>query len=533
MAHNFYVLFAFAVLSSYYTNSTSKKNFMKKTITISALALLAFASKAQQYYQQSPKLTASGLQAEPSFGWAISLSSDATTAIAGAPGHTSGDVGAAVIYNRSGSAWTQGQVLVGTGAVLGANQGQSVAISADGNTAIVGGPDDNSEAGAAWVYVRSGNTWAQQGNKLVGSDATGAAAQGYSVSISGDGNTVIVGGPEDNSGMGAAWVYARTGGTWAQVGAKLVGSGASSTTGYTVQQGFAVALSTDGNTALICGDNDNYGDGAVWTFTHSGSTWAQQGNKLSLTGVTFPDFGTSAALSADGNTAVVGAAAESNDAGAAYVLYRSNSTWALQGTLIGTLPVGSAQQGGAVAISAGGDTAVVGGAASVFTTGASNIGTGAAWVFTRSGSTWTQAGNKFTGTGAAGNSQQGSGVAISGNGSTFVVGGFGDNDYTGALWVYSNDIPVTTAVPSVTVNDQVKVFPNPATDELSIDFKTALKETAVITIIDQTGRIVSTHIVNGNATFYTEKVSSLSPGIYVLSISAQGNEPQKYMFVKN
>ena len=79
--------------------------------------------------------------------------------------------------------------LVGTGAVGGAAQGVSVALSGDGDTAIVGGLYDNSNAGTAWVYTRSGGAWTQQGTKLVGTGAIGAAMQGYSVSLSADGNT--------------------------------------------------------------------------------------------------------------------------------------------------------------------------------------------------------------------------------------------------------------------------------------------------------------------------------------------------------
>ena len=60
----------------------------------------------------------------------------------------------------------QGPKLVGTGAVGSANQGQSVGISADGNTVLVGGPSDNPN-GAAWVFTRSNGVWAQQGSKLV------------------------------------------------------------------------------------------------------------------------------------------------------------------------------------------------------------------------------------------------------------------------------------------------------------------------------------------------------------------------------
>src|SRR5262252_148215 len=88
----------------------------------------------------------------------------------------------------------QGPKLVGTGAVGNAQQGQSVALSADGNTAMVGGWLDTSQIGAAWVFTRSNGVWVQQGPKLVGSGAVGNALQGYSVALSRDSNTVIVGG---------------------------------------------------------------------------------------------------------------------------------------------------------------------------------------------------------------------------------------------------------------------------------------------------------------------------------------------------
>ena len=103
------------------------------------------------------------------------------------------------------------------------HQGSSVALSGDGNTAIVGGPQDNNGAGAACVFTRSGGQWTQQGSKLVGTgaiDIPSGAAQGASVKLSADGNTAIVGGPYDNFGTGAAWVYTRSGGVWTQQGSK-------------------------------------------------------------------------------------------------------------------------------------------------------------------------------------------------------------------------------------------------------------------------------------------------------------------------
>jgi hypothetical protein len=80
---------------------------------------------------------------------------------------------------------------------------------------------DNNFAGAAWVFTRSSGTWSQQGNKLVGNDAFGNATQGVSVALSADGNTAIVGGPADNNGAGAAWVFTRNGTVWTQQGNNL------------------------------------------------------------------------------------------------------------------------------------------------------------------------------------------------------------------------------------------------------------------------------------------------------------------------
>ena len=169
-------------------------------------------------------------------------------------------------YTRSGGVWSQqGAKLVGTGAAGNAQQGQSVAISADGNTAIIGGIRDNNITGAAWIFTRSGGVWSQQGAKLVGTGALGVTYQGYSVSLSADGNTAIVGGHMDNNGVGAAWIFTRSGGVWSQQSNKLIGAGAVGV----AYQGYSVSLSADGNTALIGGYNDNYGIGAVWIFTRS------------------------------------------------------------------------------------------------------------------------------------------------------------------------------------------------------------------------------------------------------------------------
>jgi hypothetical protein len=241
----------------------------------------------------------------------------------GGGGDNSG-IGAGWVFTRSGGIWTQqGDRLVGSGAVGAAGQG-AVALSADGNTAIVGGPGDNPDidgngVGAAWVFTRSGGVWTQQGSKLVGSDAVGPPGLGYSVALSADGNTAIVGGPFDEP-EGAAWVYTRSGAVWTQQGSKLVGSGA---VGRGVL-GSSVALSGDGNTAIAGSYSDNSDIGAAWVFTRNGAVWTQQSSKLVGTGTVVPsDQGSSVALSGDGNTAIMGGPLDNSQAGAVWVFVQS------------------------------------------------------------------------------------------------------------------------------------------------------------------------------------------------------------------
>lgn len=100
--------------------------------------------------------------------------------------------------------------LVASDAIGSAYQGCSVAISADGNTAIVGGYFDDGGQGAAWVYTRSNGVWTPQAGKLIGAGNVKTAGQGYSVALSADATTVLLGGPYDNQELGAVWAFAYT-----------------------------------------------------------------------------------------------------------------------------------------------------------------------------------------------------------------------------------------------------------------------------------------------------------------------------------
>ena len=403
-------------------------------VTLALSASLLPAARAQ-FIQQGNKLVGAGAVGSASQGVSVAISTDGNTAIVG--GHTDNNsTGTVWIYVRSGGVWTQqGGKLVGTGAVGNAEQGVSVALSGDGNTAIVGGHLDNGNSGAAWVYTRSDGLWSQQGT---------------SVALSADGNTAIVGGDIDNDRVGngrvgAAWVYTRSDGLWSQQGGKLVGTGAVGT----AWQGSAVALSADGNTAIVGGLADDVGAGAAWVYARSGGVWSQQGGKLAgADAVGSAQQGFSVGLSGDGNTAIVGGWNDSTNGafgvGAAWVYARSGGVWSQQGgKLVGIGAVGLAFQGISSALSADGNTAIVGG-------DFDSRGSGAVWVYTRSGGgVWSQQGGKLVGADAAGTAWQGRAVALSGDGNTAIVGGWSDNNNAGAAWVFARASGPTIAAAGV------------------------------------------------------------------------------------
>ena len=375
-----------------------------------------------------------GAVGSASVGHSVALSADGNTALAGGPSDNN-SVGAAWVFTRASGGWTQqGAKLVPSDAAGAANFGISVALSADGNTALIGGNADNSVQGATWVFTRAGGVWSQQGAKLVGVGAAGAASQGTSVALSADGNTALTGGPQDNSTAGAAWVFTRSGSAWTQQGVKLVGAGAS---GPAVSQGASAALSGDGNTALIGGPGDNSKAGAAWVFARSGGAWTQQGNKLVGTGAAgTAGQGTSLALSGDGATALVGGPNDNTPAlgsagiGAVWVFTLSGSTWSQQGNkLVGAGYAGqSPSEGSSTVLSMDGNMALSGGAL--------DGNSGAVWVFTRAGGVWTQRGGKLVGSGFSGDPLQGYSLALS-PANTAVIGGPYDNGKLGAVWFFA------------------------------------------------------------------------------------------------
>ncbi|GAB4044308.1 FG-GAP repeat protein [Spirosoma litoris] len=371
--------------------------------------------------------TASDGVAPDRFGVSVAISGD--YALVGAFQKTIGsntNQGAAYVFMRSGSSWTQQQRLVASDGAANDNFGISVAIS--GDYAIVGASNktigSNSSQGAAYVFMRSGSSWTQQ-SRLVASDGELGDRFGVSVAISGD--YALVGAYTktlgSNSNQGAAYVFMRSGSSWTQQ-SRLVASDGVNPDHF----GYSVAISGDyaivGAYTKAIGSNTN--QGAAYVFVRSGINWTQQQRLVASDGVPFDNFGVSVAIS--GDYAIVGASnktlGSNTNQGAAYVFMRSGSSWTQQQRLVASDGAASDYFGTSVAIS--GDYALVG--APNKTIG-SNSSQGAAYVFMRSGSSWPQQ-QRVTDNSPASTAN---GVSVGLSNGTYIIGGSGYQNFQGKV----------------------------------------------------------------------------------------------------
>ena len=362
----------------------------------------SYSTKDTTWSEQA-KIQALDKEAGDNFGRSVCISSDGRTAIIGVPHEDSGgtDAGAAYIFTRSFYIWSQQAKIQSSDIEAGDNFGQSVSISSDGNTAIVGAPHEDEggvDAGAAYIFTRSGSTWSEQ-SKILASDKQPGDYFGESVSISSDGNTAIVGAHGEDTGgstAGAAYIFTRSGSTWSeQAKIQALDKEADDSFGsypFLLSDGSSVSISGDGNTVIVAAqleDTGGQGTGAAYIFVRSGPTWSQQAKIQALDKETGSNFGSSVCISSDGNTVIVGAVlhgTEYTHVGAAYIFTRSGSTWSEQAKIQALDKEADDYFGGSVSISNDGNIAVVG-ATGKDTEG---LNTGATYIFTRSGSIWTQ-----------------------------------------------------------------------------------------------------------------------------------------------
>jgi len=291
---------------------------------------------------EDAKLTAPVRADFDNLGCSVAISSDGNLVIAGAYRENTGgltDAGAVYVYVKPGSGWTGTDTytakLTASDQALDDRLGYSVAVSSDGSTVVAGAFGKDSYTGAAYVYAKPGGGWMgaiTQNAKLTASDGVANDNLGYSVAVSSDGSTIVVGASGDDSGAGAAYVYVKPGGGWANAteGAKLTASDRAVGDAF----GRAVTVNSDGSVVVagaMNADPDSLSSaGAAYVYVKPGGGWvdATEGAKLTASVKAASDFfGCSVAVSLNASTIVVGANGADPggiSAGAAYVF--SNPT---------------------------------------------------------------------------------------------------------------------------------------------------------------------------------------------------------------
>jgi hypothetical protein len=279
-------------------------------------AVYVFQETGATWFQEA-YLKASNTDAEDSFGYAVSLSGDGATLAVGAPHESSGATGvggdqadntvaqsgAAYVFTRSATAWSQQAYVKASNPGPGDSLGYSIALSADGATLAVAAPGESSSAtgidgnqaddsaplaGAVYVFRRTGALWAQQAY-VKASNAESIDAFGRALSLSADGTTLAVGSPNESSsatgingnqldnganGSGAVYVlkFAATG--WSQDAYVKA-----SNTGVEDAFGYAVSVSGDGATLAVGAEFEDsgatgiYGDQTDNSAQHSGAVY--------------------------------------------------------------------------------------------------------------------------------------------------------------------------------------------------------------------------------------------------------------------
>lgn len=271
-----------------------------------------FINDHNTWSQQGDKLIGTG-GADSYQGTSCSLSADGDTLAIGAPNDNEG-TGATWIFTRLDDIWTQqGDKLIGD-SIGSPSQGTSCSLSGDGNILAIGGPYDNMGIGATWIFTRLDDIWSEQ-YKLVGSGYIGQSVQGSSCALSSDGRTLAIGGPGDNGNIGATWIFTQTDSIWTQQGNKLVGSKSIGT----AFQGSSCSLSFAGNVLAVGGSNDNGGIGATWIFIRLKSIWSQQAKIIGSHSIGSPVQGSSCSLASDGRMIAIGGPNNNNNTGATWV----------------------------------------------------------------------------------------------------------------------------------------------------------------------------------------------------------------------
>ena len=253
--------------------------------------------------------------------------------------------------------------------------GSNVAI--EGHLAVVGAADADRFQGAAYVFERVNGVWVERA-KLVASDRNVLSEFGENVKLSG--NTIAIGAPSDQNGIGAVYIFQKTGNQWTEQ-AKVMASDP------TPESFFADSIAL-GQDLLVSGADLGFvpavgSAGAAYVFRRTGKSWTQEAKLIASNPTNGAGFGSGTAI--DNKDSVVIGAAAAASSGLVYFFKRVNGAWLEQSQLAPSSP--EPGQAFGINIDASGNFLVVGAYGAV---GIDGFPTGAAYVYRRTGAAWKE-----------------------------------------------------------------------------------------------------------------------------------------------
>jgi hypothetical protein len=299
-----------------------------------------------KYSKEQAKLIASDGASFDQFGVAVAMSDNGTIVVAGAINKTGtyANQGRAYVYKRINSTWTQNAAFTLTDPVA-ANEffGQAVAISGDGTILAVAAPGKATNTGAVYIYTANANGIAWDfSQKITASDPTTNSYFGLSIAFDTTGTRLVCGSYNKNTtlaGQGAVYIFLRTGSVWAQE-AKLLSNDPTAS----AQFGFSVSMNGTGDRIVVGANNKTVGitnDGAVYVFSRSGVTWTQEQRLAISDSASYDYFGQSVKISRDGTRLVAStkkAVSSFASAGIIYVFSRSGTVWTQEAKISNPAP---------------------------------------------------------------------------------------------------------------------------------------------------------------------------------------------------
>ncbi len=473
-----------------------------------------------------------GAAANDQCGSSVAMSSDGSIVAVGSSHHegsgtTAGPRGHTRVYQNVAGVWTQ----IGAdidGEALGDQAGSSVSLSSDGTVLAIGAPyndgiygngTNTTYSGHVRVYKYNAGAWTK-----IGADINGESTidvNGWSVSLSADGNVVAMGAPgnynSNNAQAGHVRIYRNIDSVWTQIGSDIDGLASND------RNGASVSLSSDGNIVAI-GAPHNYSQvitsGYVRVFQNLAGVWTQVGATITGEG-TYGTSGSSVALSSDGTILAIGDPSNNgvngSDSGHVRVYRNVSGTW----TQIGADIDGKAannQSGSSISLSSDGTILAIG---SPRNSNGNAQNCGLVRIYQNVGNVWTLVGTDILGLGS--NHLNGTSVSLSGNGTVLAMG---------APVTYDGGIPGMTRVYNISavlssddfVLNHFSIYPNPSKDIVTISVAQNL-QLEKVTVYNQLGQIVKT------TTNTVVDLSELATGSYYVEIITHKGKGTK-IFIK-